>query len=221
MKEKTYTVDGIEFIAFDVDSSETLKFLQDEFDIDMMDIKTMNLPSDPVIVDIGANVGIISFYFAKRFPNAKIYAYEPHPINYANLVKGIEANGLTNVFPFNKAVLDDSDSEIEIYLNRENSGASSVFYPTEDSAFVDTITLEEIVTEHQIKKIDFLKIDCEGSEFEILENSEILYTDNLPIQRMFVEIHAFRESEGEKSISLLLKKMQSIKCVSEFRFIII
>jgi FkbM family methyltransferase len=221
MKEKTYTVDGIEFIAFDVDSSETLKFLQDEFDIDMMDIKTMNLPNDPVIVDIGANVGIISFYFAKRFPNAKIYAYEPHPINYANLIRGIEANGLTNVFPFNKAVLDDSDSEIEIYLNRENSGASSVFYPTEDSAFVDTITLEEIVAEHQIEKIDFLKIDCEGSEFEILENSEILYTGNLPIQRMFVEIHAFRESEGEKSISLLMAKMHSIKSVSEFRFIII
>jgi FkbM family methyltransferase len=221
MKEKTYTVDGIEFIAFDVDSSETLKFLQDEFDIDMMDIKTMNLPNDPVIVDIGANVGIISFYFAKRFPNAKIYAYEPHPINYANLIRGIEANGLTNVFPFNKAVLDDSDSEIEIYLNRENSGASSVFYPTEDSAFVDTITLEEIVAEHQIEKIDFLKIDCEGSEFEILENSEILYTGNLPIQRMFVEIHAFRESEGKKSISLLIAKMNYIKGVSEFRFIII
>jgi FkbM family methyltransferase len=221
MKEKTYTVDGIEFIAFDVDSSETLKFLQDEFDMDMMDIKTMNLPDDPVIVDIGANVGIISFYFAKRFPNAKIYSYEPHPINYANLIRGIEANGLTNVFPFNKAVLDNSDSGIEIYLNRENSGASSVFHSTEDSAFVDTITLEEIVAEHQIEKIDFLKIDCEGSEFEILENSEILYTGNLPIQRMFVEIHAFRESEGKKSISLLIAKMNYIKGVSEFRFIII
>jgi FkbM family methyltransferase len=221
MKERQYNVNGIKFIAFDIESSEVLQYLQNEFDMDMMDIKSMVMPENPIIIDIGANVGIVSFYFAKRYPNAKIYAYEPHPVNYGNLLRGIEANELTNIFPFNKAVLDDSDSEIEIYLDEENSGASSVFYPSENSAFSDTITLEEIVREHGITQIDFLKIDCEGSEFEIIENSEILYTGELSIQRFFVEIHAFRETEGDKNVSELMKRMTAIKGVKEFRFFII
>jgi FkbM family methyltransferase len=219
--KREYNIQGIEFVAFDIESSKTLQYLQDEFDRELMNLGELTLPKNPVIVDIGANVGVISFYLAKKYPDAKIYAYEPHPSNYKNLVKGIAENGINNVFPFNKAVLEESGLEVEIYLDEENSGASSIYYPSSGSATVETISLPDIVKENGIEKIDYLKIDCEGAEFDILEKTEALYRGEIPIGEIFVEIHSFMQSEGERNIIELLTRIKDMKNVRAMRYFIV
>ena len=211
---------GVKFVAFDIESSNTLQYLQDEFDINMMGLAEFSLRENSVIVDIGANVGIISFYLAKKYPSAKVYAFEPHPQNFENLVRGIEENGITNVFPFQLAVYDDSESEIEIYLDEENSGASSLFYPSENFAIAETISMKDLLEKIGHNKIDYLKIDCEGAEFEIF-NSPVFYHGDYVFERTFVEIHKFRESEGGASIPELFTRISTMKNLRYFSYVLI
>ena len=105
--KKEYSIHGINFTAFDIETSKTLSAIEEEFNSDLMEVNKLNFSENPVIIDIGANVGIVSFYFAKKYPNAKIFAYEPHPLNFQNLVKGIEVNNITNIYPFNLAVFSE------------------------------------------------------------------------------------------------------------------
>jgi hypothetical protein len=63
-------------------------------------------PGDAAI-DIGAHVGLISCYLAKRHPFLKIYAFEPFKENYENLLLNLKNNGIQNVVPSHQAVTGD------------------------------------------------------------------------------------------------------------------
>ncbi len=62
---------------------------------------------------------------------------------------------------------------------------------------VNTISLDDIINEFYINEIKFLKIDCEGSEFDILEHSAKIR--NIPIHNLSVEIHTFVEPLGKET----------------------
>jgi len=141
--KKEYSIHNVQFVAFDIESSKTLSAIEEEFNSDLMKINELKFSENPVIIDIGANVGIVSFYFAKKYPNSKIFAYEPHPLNYQNLLKGIEENNITNIYPFNLAVFSKSDLDVKIHLHENNTSASSVFrfLPKDPYVEVKTISL--------------------------------------------------------------------------------
>jgi FkbM family methyltransferase len=220
--KKEYSIHGINFTAFDIETSKTLSAIEEEFNSDLMEVNKLNFSENPVIVDIGANVGIVSFYFAKKYPNAKIFAYEPHPLNFQNLVKGIEVNNITNIYPFNLAVFSESDMDVKIFLHENNTSASSVFRFLSSDPFVEvkTISLEDIIKQNNISYIDFLKIDCEGAEFDILENTDMFYHENIPIKNMFIEFHRFMEKLENKSVDAALKKLKEIKNCKNIKTII-
>jgi FkbM family methyltransferase len=220
--KKEYSIHGINFTAFDIETSKTLSAIEEEFNSDLMEVNKLNFSENPVIVDIGANVGIVSFYFAKKYPNAKIFAYEPHPLNFQNLVKGIEVNNITNIYPFNLAVFSESDMDVKIFLHENNTSASSVFRFLSSDPFVEvkTISLEDIIKQNNISYIDFLKIDCEGAEFDILENTDMFYHENIPIKNMFIEFHRFMEKLENKSVDAALEKLKEIKNCKNIKTII-
>ena len=129
----------------------------------------LNLPDKPKVIDIGAHVGVVSMYLAKKY-NAEVWAYEPQPQNSRRLVLNIERNGLTDkAHAFNLAVTGDG-RDVTIGSNTENSGGNSIY--DSGSFAAKSITLPEILAE--VGEIDLLKIDCEGAEFEILADPEIL-----------------------------------------------
>jgi FkbM family methyltransferase len=220
--KKEYSIHGINFTAFDIETSKTLSAIEEEFNSDLMEVNKLNFSENPVIIDIGANVGIVSFYFAKKYPNAKIFAYEPHPLNFQNLVKGIEVNNITNIYPFNLAVFSESDMDVKIFLHENNTSASSVFRFLSSDPFVEvkTISLEDIIKQNNISYIDFLKIDCEGAEFDILENTDMFYHENIPIKNMFIEFHRFMEKLENKSVDAALEKLKEINNCKNIKTII-
>lgn len=211
--KKNYSINGIEFVAFDIETSKTLSAIENEFNEDLMKVNELKFSQNPVIIDIGANVGIVSFYFAKKYPNAKIFAYEPHPLNYENLVKGIKTNKIDNVYPFNLAVFSKSNLNVKIHLHENNTSASSVFryLPEDPYVEVKTISLEDIIKQNNILHIDFLKIDCEGAEFDILENTEMFYKNEILIENMFIEFHRFMEKLENKNVETALQDLSKIK----------
>lgn len=154
----------------------------------------LNLPANPKVIDIGAHVGVVSMYLAKKY-GAEVWAYEPLPENYRRLVLNIERNGLQDkVHPFNLAVTGDG-RDVNITANMTNSGGNSIYDGGEVAAH--STTFAEILK--QTGAVDLLKIDCEGAEFEILADAEIL-RGNVGMVRG--EVHN-KQGDGEKLIAAI------------------
>lgn len=151
------------------------------------DEKFKILPSD-IVVDIGAHIGIFAVYAGKIANRGKVYAYEPYLENYNLLVENLKLNNLTNVQLFDVAVSDRKE-EVEFFIEDGNVGGNSLYENvcSERKTKVSTITLEDIFISNKLKKIDFLKIDTEGAEYNILLNSPSKILRK--IDRIVIEFH--------------------------------
>jgi len=122
-----------------------------------------------IVVDVGANIGLFSL-FAARYAE-KVYSFEPYPPVFDYLVRNTSGNRISNVDCFNYAIGAGSGLRT-IYLDPSTTGSS--FYPpisrpasNLEKTQVECKTLQEALDAVGIDWCDFLKLDCEGSEFEI------------------------------------------------------
>ena len=124
-----------------------------------------------VVVDIGANIGTFSLYAAKLCGASRVLSFEPFPGNYDVLNDNVERNRLTNVTCVNQAVAGNRGLRT-LNLNSMDPGSHSlVIGSSERSVEVECCTLEDVFQRFCLTRIDYLKIDCEGAEYEILENA--------------------------------------------------
>ncbi len=130
--------------------------------------RDMKINKGDTIIDIGANIGIFTTH-SSFLSEGKVYSYEPFKIHFKRLLKNIKANQLKNVVPFNLAVCG-SKGKRNLFINKKNSGMHSLIFKenSEEKTTVKSTTLKEIFEKNDIKQCDFLKMDCEGSEYEIL-----------------------------------------------------
>lgn len=148
-----------------------------------------------VVLDIGANIGIASIYLARRFPRAQIFAFEPVPANFAILRRNVEALG--NVRPIQTA-LGVKDGSFECYHSDTdtNLGGYSFHESGSDTGRrvrVEVREAKSMVQELGLRSADVIKIDTEGSEYDILTN---LGKDFLGgAQWVYGELHGNRDFE--------------------------
>ena len=174
--------DGIEYII--------LREIKRNYRLD-----DIGLVKDSTVVDIGAHVGVVSIYLAKKY-GCMVSAYEPNPNNYRRLLANIEQNKLDNfIFPHNLAVTCDG-REVTISEDANNSGGSNIY---SGGAAVKSIALKDII----IDKIALLKIDCEGAEFEILE-------DLTPLQHVKAIRGEFHHRKGLDPHALLERVRKAV-----------
>jgi FkbM family methyltransferase len=130
------------------------------------------LGKEMIVFDIGACTGYYTLIASEIVgKNGKIYAFEPHPVNYKWLKRSIEINSFTNVIPINKAI-SDRNSLIRLFYSTNNiSDHSIVFTENRCCVEVEAITLDEFCKEHQILP-DVVKMDIEGAEFLALRGME-------------------------------------------------
>jgi FkbM family methyltransferase len=176
-------------------AEQDLVVVQDIAEQDSYHIGELPMPR-PVVVDVGAHIGCFSRKFHERNPLARVIAVECCPENIAALRKNVGAFATV----LQAAVTYEKDVALmnAVFPNCVTTGGSTIVprqelgskvaageLPTEqagnpdqqywaDFRPVETVTLEEILAKHGVDRIDFLKLDCEGSEFSILRNTTIL-----------------------------------------------
>jgi len=127
-----------------------------------------SINNDDVIIDVGAHIGLFALFASQFCKNGKIFCYEPIKENYKILIENIEMNQIQNIFPNNLAVTKET-SRVKIFLNDDQSG-HSMFIQNKNFVEVDSKSLSDIFIDNGIKECDFLKLDCEGAEYEIIES---------------------------------------------------
>jgi len=143
------------------------------------------IPENSVCIDIGANVGLISLWMAEKCK--KIYALEPNKSNFEILQKNI--SGYDNIKSL-KIALNNQDEPVRFYECDFNSTMNSLidFSNKNNYEEVQGIRLDTFIKETQEEKIDFVKVDIEGSEVLSL-NEEILSNCREYVKSYYLEIH--------------------------------
>jgi FkbM family methyltransferase len=148
------------------------------------DFKVKSPPK--IIVDAGANIGLTSILFANRYPEAKIIAIEPETSNYEMLKMNVAP--YSNIFPMKVALWNEND---EINLVDPGFGkwgfmTQGVEYEGDVTHKVKSLTVDKIMEDNGIDKIDILKIDIEGAEREVFMNSSSWIKN---VDSLIVELH--------------------------------
>ena len=175
-----------------------------------------------VVIDVGAHVGVFTLRAAKRAVEGRIIAIEPHPFNYKLLTENVKQNKLKNVVTVNTA-LSDHNGTAKLYVSRSTSH-SIVTQLSEKYLKTPVKKLDSLVDELNIKKVNMIKINAEGSELEILKGSEKMLkkTFHLAIQcghtsTELEECSRFLTARGFKIATFADPFVQSIEYLYAYR----
>ncbi len=193
-KENSYELRGKK--VFYKNGEELLHSLKEIFIEEIYKIN-FDIPN-PYILDCGANMGLSVLYLKENFPLATIVAFEPDERNFELLKKN--TTGLQNVDLVKKAVWKENGT-IQ-FLNEGSLSSRVVSQGDATTSLMPAVRLKDYLT----RTIDFLKLDIEGAEYEVLHDcSDKLYL----VKNMFIEYHGqFQTLEQLNEIFQMLRKQQ-------------
>ena len=119
-----------------------------------------------VVLDIGANIGNHTLFFASNSPDAEVYSFEPMPVNYKLLAANVSNNQLSSrVHLYNKAVGDIKCCARMKLISANNNGTARITEDDDqDSETVEVVVIDDL----NLPDPDFIKIDTEGHEVQVL-----------------------------------------------------
>ena len=137
---------------------------------------------NPLIIDCGSNIGLSVVYFKKLYPYSKIIAFEPDPNIFKVLTQNIHLLGLEDVQLMQKAVWIER-KKIRFY--KEGGLIGRIPKKNDDNNFIDADAIR--LRKYLDKEIDFLKIDVEGAETDVINDC----ADRLNnVSNIFIEYHS-------------------------------
>ena len=153
-----------------------------------------------VVVDVGAHIGRYTIIASKRVgPNGKVIAIEAEPSNFEMLNRNVRLNRLANVTTLNYAAFS-KETRIKLYLpagdifTKYNTVMSDWVWVKPEDKFVEVNanTLDNLLLQQQqqivIRQVDWIKIDVEGAEFEVLKGAHNLLLNSKDIV-LLIEVH--------------------------------
>lgn len=166
-------------IHFELDLKEGIDFhvfLFGNFQRHVIKNKLIKIPEDSVIFDVGANIGIMSLFFAQQAKRGQIHAFEPTKFALTKFRRNLELNEelskriiVNNCFVSSKS---SEKSQLTAYSSWPLVGHQEK-HPVhlgvaKESGGVPAITLDEYANLNDIQNIFLIKIDTDGHEFEVL-----------------------------------------------------
>lgn len=163
-----------------------IPYIYKEIWFDGVYIDILNQEKPMVIIDVGANIGIVTEHL--RSKAKKLYAIEPSPEHFEALKANKEYNHWDNVEIFNFAIAD-KDGEMIMRANEANRTSNSLTFEWDSVGYpVKTVAMDTFFEENKIEHCDFMKFDVEGAEDMILR-SEGFKKVAPKIQSIEVEFH--------------------------------
>jgi len=155
-------------------------------------LNELKLVNNPQIIDVGANIGLISLAILSNKSNARIYAFEPGPHQNALLQKTVKENGLVEKINVFNLALSDKKGEAKFKIHNTNDASGDGFVDTKragptQSIIVKTDTLDNWWVDNNKPHIDFIKMDTERSEYLILKGASDLNKSLRP--KILIEIN--------------------------------
>lgn len=150
-----------------------------------------------VVMDVGAHIGSFTLKAAREVgPSGTVLSFEPSAENFNLLSQNVKTNSYSNARLFKTAVGSEPGAA-ELRVNKRR-GTNSLYENTGmelvSTERVPVTTLDSVAKELNLRKVDFMKIDVEGSELEVLRGATGLLSSSKPAIAM--ETHDFGPTEG-------------------------
>ena len=155
-----------------------------------LDVVEPLLTKDDVVFDIGTNIGTIANWFATRTHH--VHGFEPHPDNLRLTKEQIQLRKTTNI-TLSKLALGSEPGTLQLHVKSfhgHHSLGDTSATPTVEKIDVEVDTVDRYCTANGIERIDFLKIDVEGFEEEVLKGA----TTMLKNQQVGLVLFELRQS---------------------------
>lgn len=144
-----------------------------------------------VVVDVGANVGQSARVYLARFPSSHIYCFEPVSSTFRQLQDNLSCNDRVDCYQLalgsstgtREMILQDS-SDLCFLLDQSNEHPASDDMPRES---VEVATLDDFCDTNRIDKINYLKVDTEGGDLDVLKGA-VNMLDQQRIDLLNVEV---------------------------------
>ena len=163
-----------------------------------------------VILDIGAQCGLFSIYAAKLCPSATIYAFEPDRENIEQVLDNLVLNQLEDRVVFISKAITSKTGTTQFNLNLKSSRANSLAYHEDnyvEKITIETISLADFFKQQSIEQVDYLKMDIEGGEYDILFS--LGKEEFSKIQEVQMEYHPLKETPISELKEKIIQVFQS------------
>ena len=166
-----------------------------------------------IVLDVGANIGLYTVRASRLVGSqGKVIAIEAEPANFDALLFNLKLNQANNVIPLNLAAWNQ-EAMLDLHLFDCTQSHSLVSVPEKahlSSVKVKARTLDKVLAELGIESVDWIKIDVEGAEVEVLQGLEKTMSRS-PNLKLLLEVHT--NETAEKCLSLLKKRGYEIRWI--------
>ncbi len=205
-RHKTVTVGQLQFTVRRLAADE--HFIRDVVVNEEYAPAGYEISNDDLVIDVGGNIGSFALYAASKARHGRIVSLEPILDNFRLLVRNVRQNRFENIIT-KRAALVARRAPVRVYLSTYGEGGHSVrpdlAQQSRDYEEVDGITLEDVMEDFQLPHCDFLKLDCEGAEFEILQqiNPAVCHR----VKKLVVEYHTFPGRDKHEQAGQLVARL--------------
>ncbi len=184
-------------------------FIEEQYNLDLSH-------APQTILDLGSNVGYSVVYFKLKYPDARVYAFEPDPHTFIKLQRNVK--DFLGVYIYDYAI-GGTDGVQTFYVYPQSSMSSSLIkrLDKQEEIQVPIKTLDAFYKEQNITKVDILKFDVEGSEYEVFHTPHSI----INVETLIGEMHLDLMKKDEQQFLDLFKnyKIEKIKS-GKHRFIV-
>lgn len=174
--------------------------------------KHYKLKEGDIVFDLGGYHGLYSILASKKIGDlGKVYCFEPDPNNFEICKRNIENNNLKNIILINKALSDHTGSNLFFKRGHGSRIVDSSFKSNTKGSMckIESTSLSDFIKKEDLKKIDFIKADIEGSEVELIKDylEKILPLGIYP--KMAIACYHYRKDLNDNTSSIIAKAFKN------------
>ncbi len=189
VNETSYSLTGIS------EDDRYINGIQGNFEINFQKFCAAHLKPDAIAIDIGANIGVTALILSHYLPKGNIYAIEAGRKIFALLEENLSHNQIKNVQSINIAMANQSG--VLNFYEDSAYGHIAIHADKPKTVSIKASSLDDLVETLKLERLDFIKIDVEGFEPQILEGAAQTLAKHQPL--IYLELNSWSLMTNSKT----------------------